>query len=186
MAFRKLQRVHYSTGRLLAAEDFVFEQNYFLEREKLHNQLLHGSGIVDGLEVSISQERIVIQPGCALDCLGNMICVPEVSEMNPAQADNLIYVVLHYRESETDQGPVLGQLFDSGEESTAPTRIIETFQLTYESGNPFQSHRRHFFGFQTCCQPHGVPLARLSLIRSRWSTDARFIAPRMKDVKRSK
>lgn len=68
-----LQRNRYFSGRLLSAKDFELEQNYFLEKQRLHNRLLHGSGIVAGLEVSLNQNSIVVQSGCALDCQGNLI-----------------------------------------------------------------------------------------------------------------
>jgi hypothetical protein len=181
----KLQRIRYFGGRLLLARDFELEQNYFLEKHRLHNRLLHGSGIVIGLEVSLDQAQIVVQPGCALDCLGNLICVPEATQVPlPTEGDNLLYVKLEYRECITDPAPVPGEPCETEEVGMATNRITEMFQLTYESGNPFQRHPRHFCGFQACGQPHGVPLVRLCRSGGRWSLDGRFIAPRMASLRK--
>ena len=45
------ERNRYFTGKLLVARDLVQEQAYFLGRHRLHNRLLHGWGVVCGLEV---------------------------------------------------------------------------------------------------------------------------------------
>jgi hypothetical protein len=182
--FPKLQRVRYSFGQLLSVADFELEQTYFLEKTRLHNRLLHGSGIIVGLEVALSHSSIAVQPGCALDCVGNMIFVSEALEAKPPDGtDNPVYIMLHYRECETDLIPVVGEPCETGEQNIEASRITESFQLNYESGNPFQSHSLHFCGLHACGQPHGVPLARLSRTRSRWSIDGRFIAPRMVSCK---
>ena len=50
-----LERVHYFSRQLITAEDMTVEQNYFLTKLRKHNLNLHGSGIVRGCEVKISQ-----------------------------------------------------------------------------------------------------------------------------------
>lgn len=70
-----LDRNRYFTGKYMRARDFAADQDYFLDRHRLHNRLLHGWGIVCGLEVS-SEKRsgcpveIVVEPGIAIDCCG--------------------------------------------------------------------------------------------------------------------
>src|ERR1700719_3471012 len=44
-------RLRYFYGRMLSAEDFQTEQNFFREKLKLHNRCLHGYGVVCGLRV---------------------------------------------------------------------------------------------------------------------------------------
>jgi hypothetical protein len=79
-------RVHYDTGVLLDAEDFVDEQTYHRTRLARALAYLHGSGTVVGLGVSPPQRlgsgpapdwEVHVQPGLALDRYGRLIEVPE-------------------------------------------------------------------------------------------------------------
>ncbi len=176
----KLRRNGYFEGQVLSAEDFEMEQNYFLEKQRLHNRLLHGSGVVTGLEVSIGRACVAVQPGGALDCLGNMVCVLEVTSFPPPNDGNrALYVVLRYRECEEDSVPVPGKPCRSEEDAMAPSRIVESFELALCPEDPFRDHPRHFCGFRACGQPHGVPLARLCRSGNIWSLDPQFLIPRM-------
>lgn len=47
----EFRRLKYSYGQLLGAADFQTEQNYFREKQRLHNRCLHGYGVVCGLLV---------------------------------------------------------------------------------------------------------------------------------------
>lgn len=46
------ERINYYYGQALGVADFQTEQNYFLEKLRLHNRCFHGYGIVCGLEVT--------------------------------------------------------------------------------------------------------------------------------------
>ena len=50
----KLQRVRYFNGQVLGVDDFNTEQNYFIEKHRLHNRHVHGWGVVNGLSPWIS------------------------------------------------------------------------------------------------------------------------------------
>jgi hypothetical protein len=81
-----LKRVRYFAGQLLTAADFEAEQRYFLERHRRHNRLLHGWGVVSGLEVSSDGNRggsVRVGPGFALDCVGDeiVLCEPRVQAL---------------------------------------------------------------------------------------------------------
>jgi hypothetical protein len=82
----RAERLHYSTGELLGADDFRDEQTYHrrqLARALLH---LHGSGTVAGLRVvhahrpgtpGVSDEvELRVEPGLAVDHAGRLIEVP--------------------------------------------------------------------------------------------------------------
>jgi hypothetical protein len=81
-------RVNYKTGVLLNADDFVAEQNYHRGRLARALTSVNGSGTLAGLKVvheeeqlatdeqAGSPERIVIEPGIAIDRLGRLIEVP--------------------------------------------------------------------------------------------------------------
>ena len=53
-AVPELTRLRYFHGRGLSALDLRREQAYHLERHRLHNRLLHGWGIVCGLDVEVA------------------------------------------------------------------------------------------------------------------------------------
>jgi hypothetical protein len=75
-----LERPNYFTGRLLGAADFTAEQSYFLDRLRRHNRLLHGYGVVCGLQVRCADPAsavITIDPGYAIDAWGDEIFVGE-------------------------------------------------------------------------------------------------------------
>lgn len=81
-------RVNYQTGVLLNADDFVAEQNYHRGRLARALTSVNGSGTLAGLkvvhepeqvataELPAVPERIVIEPGIAIDRLGRLIEVP--------------------------------------------------------------------------------------------------------------
>lgn len=71
-----VERNRFFTGKYMTARDFSTDQHYFVNRNQLHNRLLHGWGIVYGLTVahhpepSCANRWVIIKPGVALDCLG--------------------------------------------------------------------------------------------------------------------
>ena len=82
-------RVHYETGVLLNAEDFLAEQNYHRGRLARALAYVNGSGTLAGLQVMHEaaipaseetgdgvDERIMVDPGLAIDRLGRLIEVP--------------------------------------------------------------------------------------------------------------
>ena len=62
-----LQRVNYAHGQLLGVDDFRAEQDYVRRRLSRHNRLLHGVGIVCGLDVTVERDddgsRVVDRAG---------------------------------------------------------------------------------------------------------------------------
>jgi hypothetical protein len=152
-----LVRNHYFAGRLLGAEDFQLEQDYVRERLRRRNRALHGAGIVEGLQVSVDPdggggEQIVVQPGLALDPLGEEIEVRcEASASLPATGDQLI-VALSYTERLTHPAPA------SGEQQVQFTRVEETFALQVEA----------------TAGEHAVALARLNRTADGWKVDEAF------------
>lgn len=164
-----LQRVNYVSGMLLGVDDFRVEQNYFRSRLNRHNRLLHGSGIVEGLAVTVEDgtngptgPQLTLAPGFALDRLGNEICVdaPVVLAL-PAQAAALL-VQLSYAEQATGPVPLPG---GSPLDPTAvqTTRITETFTASLAAEPAVDA----------------VIVARLRQVRGRWRVDAGFKALRL-------
>lgn len=82
--FRRINhRINYFKGFFIQAQDLQDEQQYHMQKRKLHNRFLHTSGVVrgclDNLNVSASEDgtSIYIAPGCAVDGLGREIYTAE-------------------------------------------------------------------------------------------------------------
>lgn len=78
---RQLERTRYFSRQLIRADDLTKDQQYHREKRHLHNRLLHGWGIVCGLEVvknplSGAPLNVTICPGYALSPQGDEIYVP--------------------------------------------------------------------------------------------------------------
>lgn len=104
----KRQRIY--DGLLITADSWQQTQRYQRQRQGFHYQTLSQGGIVEGLGVSLrypgSEEAelgrwLVIQPGAALDALGNPIIVPtpqyyDVKIETRRGTSQTIYVVASY------------------------------------------------------------------------------------------
>lgn len=81
-----LERPRYFPRQLLTADDMRAEQDYFREKQRRHNRLLHGWGVVCGLEVVPDAEAgplaVSICPGYALGPFGDEIYVPEPAKLD--------------------------------------------------------------------------------------------------------
>jgi hypothetical protein len=66
---------------MLSARDLADEQKYFNEKRWLINRAVLGWGIVCGLDVSVDQGCVIVQPGLALDCCGHEILVCEAQKL---------------------------------------------------------------------------------------------------------
>ncbi len=156
------KRVHYTLGLVLGEDEFLQEQLHFLERDKLHNRLLHGYGVACGLRVSTAPEggdvEVRVEPGLAVTPRGHVVRVPEAqcAGLNawllrhrdevlgrlgspPAPGPLPLYVRLCFRECETDPVPIPGGPCRSQEDSLAPSRITESFELELALDPPDQA-----------------------------------------------
>lgn len=155
-----LERNRFFYGKLLTAEDFIAEQNYFNTKLRLLNSLLFGSGVIAGLNVIKTDERsVAIDRGVALDNAGREIIVPEpmIVKINELDGyDEFIrentdytraYLCIEYNETRTQpiHSIAAGALED---ENNGPeyNRIAEGFSLyiTAEApeGNPCVAEER--------------------------------------------
>ncbi len=83
------ERVRYFSRQLITAEDMRAEQEYILNKLRRHNRMLHGTGVVCGLEVSDATDtehpqRVAVTCGYALTPLGDEVCVTRVSYLDLA------------------------------------------------------------------------------------------------------
>lgn len=142
-------RNHYFTGKLLVERDFRQEQEYYVDKLRLHAQRLHGSGVVCGLKVvqhdnPACRDRFVcVQPGFAIDCCGHDILVIEkdcidLTQLAPIQAlkkkndtvTHTLQVRICYKECPTEPIPVLYDDCGCDDTQCAPNRILESYEIT--------------------------------------------------------
>jgi hypothetical protein len=71
------RRINFFDGRLLTAADLRAEQAYARERQWLHHRLLHGTGVVHGLDVGVEGGELRVSPGLAVDGCGRLLTLPD-------------------------------------------------------------------------------------------------------------
>jgi hypothetical protein len=72
------ERVAYYPGQFLTDKDLNLDQAYQNAKRRMHNRLLHGNGVVCGLEVTQAtpgSSLVTVHPGSAIDPEGNEIFV---------------------------------------------------------------------------------------------------------------
>ncbi len=166
-------RVNYFDGRVLTADDFRAEQNYHREKMWLHNRMLHGYGIVSGLEVAVQENendgaQIVLAPGYALDGYGRELIVPDALTVNIARDRHDFVVFLKYVE-QADASSLVS--VPDGEPQAA--RILETVQVLFEAPAERMTP-------PTARPDFAIPLARLRRPSRQWQHDRNFRPPRAK------
>lgn len=78
------ERNNYFYGKLMTVRDFFAEQCYFNEKRWLINRMVHGWGVVCGLDVTLKEgetDKVIVSPGLAIDCCGREILVCEEQEV---------------------------------------------------------------------------------------------------------
>ncbi|MEO5851908.1 MAG: hypothetical protein ABIQ15_05295 [Nocardioides sp.] len=137
----RTSRLRWFTGRFITAHDLTAEQEYFLDRHRLHNRLLHGWGAVCGLEVhphdraDCAHEWVWVDAGIAIDCLGREIVLPcreavqwQVDPQRTSDEDALAVLCLRYDECLTDPLPAIVGGCEQGT-ATELSRVVERWRL---------------------------------------------------------
>lgn len=170
----RLKRPRYFVGQLLTADDFRAEQQYHLDRQWQHNRMLHGYGIVVGLEVGLEvadngSTRVIVSPGFALDGWGRELVVTEpLSVFLPGDRHDLT-IYLKYVEQDDDDDDTKAVAPRSGSAS-----VIESALVIFE---PSTSE----FALGATTRPdYAIPIARLRRPRQEWQRDKNFRPPRAK------
>lgn len=108
MPFKKNR---YFYGKLLTADDFEQEQQYFDDKRRMINRWVLGAGIVAGLEViRVDDYSISVEMGMALDYTGREIVVdmPVIrklsmidgyEEVSMAEGDESMYLCIEYHQT---------------------------------------------------------------------------------------
>jgi hypothetical protein len=177
-------RPNYFSGKLLSAEDLKLEQDYFLDKTRLHNRCLHGCGVACGLGIAVgtgASPVVKVEPGCAIDSFGNLIEVTETVEMSfdPGVKQSACYILLRYKECASDGVPVPLEPDQNGSGATQPNRIRETFEVYFEEQDPI-TNRKSQAGQKACGAPRPLAIGRLRRMRRGWILDRKFVRPRCK------
>jgi len=145
-----LERNRYFTGKFMTARDFQGEQDYTRSRQQLHNRMMHGWGIVSGLEVRPNPNKecrnatVVIKAGMGLDCCGREVILPtdyvlEVPRPGPAgdetanqkaeEAHEQRLLCISYGEQDIELVPSIYDDSGTGAEQANRIREVATFRL---------------------------------------------------------
>ncbi|HWN08076.1 MAG TPA: hypothetical protein VNO50_02150 [Pyrinomonadaceae bacterium] len=160
-----MERTSFHAGQLLTADDLNREQDYFRNKLKRHNRVLHGFGVVSGLRVSIAGGKVLVEPGFALDCEGNEIAISEPQMMNPLSAtaaSRVAYVNIRYAESCTEK------------------TTIESFEIGFGEENTNRGHRHRRAKWLACGMAHPLTIAKLRNNSQGWSVDRGYRPPEIK------
>ena len=173
-------RVNYEFGLVLGVNEFRQEQVYFLEKEYLHNRALHGYGTVSGLNVTLADTgddiQVAVQPGIGVDQFGRTFVIrqeqcalleawlakqqktPGVEIPIVEDGEIVVYLVATYDECADALVKIAGQPCSTGDQTTAASRIRDSFNLALRF------------------QPPGMPawdaVRRFALLMARVTIDA--------------
>jgi len=137
----KFERNKFFYGKLMTVRDFELEQNYFNGKRHLLNRLIHGVGLLCGLEVDNpiiegNTLEINLTSGAALDCWGREIVVDKTYEGLEVKGtfDNtkLNYLYLKQKPCLKDPVPVLANA-STCEQECCYSRITEGFEVVLGS-----------------------------------------------------
>lgn len=176
-SYNDIKRTDYFHGMLMTERDFREEQIYQIEKRKLLNRMLHGWGVVCGLNVKPTNPpspNIIVEGGLALDCFGNEILVCEEQTVDltvkpcattaaydpcaqyvPEPLDQALYVVIKYDERGTKPEPVYAPGGSCEEKNCNFSRIQEGFCIEVWDHPPDAPEPG--FTTQPCTEPFPCP-----------------------------
>jgi hypothetical protein len=107
------KRINFFKGFLTTEKDWNDAERYHIDKRRLHNKMLHSSGIVHGyasdLKVSARARgdlSVEVQPGYAIDGMGNDLMIHDATIRNinleEFRLPQTVYIVLRYFEELTD------------------------------------------------------------------------------------
>jgi hypothetical protein len=161
----QLARNNYFTGKLLVERDFREEQDYFLGKDRRHNQELHGWGVVCGLKVKQHPDEncrdryVIVEPGTAIDCCGHEILVEreeyvEFEHLIPAEwfevpdgetqpPEHTIQICLRHVECPTEDVPALFDDCGCDDDACKPNRIRDAYDVELVLDPARHAHALH-------------------------------------------
>jgi hypothetical protein len=156
-----VKHVKYSHGMVLGVDDLTQEFSYVAQRDQWIIRDLIGYGTAWGLQVSANMgangPEIVVSPGVGVNPRGQLMRVApaqcavlndwlkarteDVTRLrelvgSPPVARLQLYVVLSYAECMTDPVPIAGEPCRTEQDSVAPSRIADDFNLELRFAPP--------------------------------------------------
>jgi hypothetical protein len=152
-----LTRNRYFFGKLMSVADSEQEQSYLRTKHRRHNRLLHGVGIVSGLEVTLETgqaggDRVIVSPGVAIAPDGEELVVCDPVSLDVCVGPAVCYVTLILNERSVD--PTVDD---------EPTRVEESAEV----------------GASDDVASGQLAIARLKLDGGVWRLDPGFSPPRV-------
>jgi hypothetical protein len=150
------ERNRYFYGKLLTVRDFESEQKYFNDKRRMMNRLLHGSGVLTGLQVvAVDEKSVSVEMGAAIDALGREIVVPSPMTMKLSMMDGFsnnqyaknVYLCIAYDEKEKEPVHAVANSSVRSDEINDYNRVLESYRLFIREDAP---------------DPVSLPLATLS------------------------
>ena len=144
------ERPNYFAGQYLLEDDFEIQHKYLSDRQRYHNQSLHISGIIEGLEVTVIQDAksVQIKSGSAINSSGDLIILKE--NITFSDFKNLTDGVLYIQYAQDKQVQQQKDVPDSY------TRWIE----------------KPILGFATTIPENSVKLGKLTIAQNTVTLDA--------------
>jgi hypothetical protein len=107
------KRINFFKGFLTTEKDWNDAERYHIDKRRLHNKMLHSSGIVYGyaMDLKVSARArgdlsVEVQPGYAIDGMGNDLMIHDAAIRNinleEFRLPQTVYIVLRYYEELTD------------------------------------------------------------------------------------
>jgi hypothetical protein len=133
------ERNRWFAGKFMAPRDFAADPDYLLSRHRLHNRMLHGWGIVCGLDVEhdprpeCARRWVVVTPGLGLDCHGReLVLEHELRFELPLDEEHTepFLLGLRYTETAIEQVPVLDPEHGCAGSRAEANRVREGVELT--------------------------------------------------------
>lgn len=135
--FRGFKRNKYYPSKLLTADSFIMEQDYYINKRKFINELLYCGGVVSGLRTEkTGSKEVTVSPGTAIDYSGNEIVVDKAEKTYPdspglAVPGGWAFLCLEYAQNPSSEtfAPFL-----KGSEKYQNDVVEEKYKLFWQKG----------------------------------------------------
>ncbi len=151
LSYLNFERNRYFYGKLLSVDDFETEQRYMNDKRRLINRLVHGTGVVCGMEViQADDESVSVEMGLALDFAGREIVIQEPVTKKLSMLDGFsdyqeddeanqnMYLCIAYDEKEKEAVHSIAARQQAGR-SEEYNKYAESYRLYLTSREPEES-----------------------------------------------
>ncbi|MCR8633783.1 hypothetical protein [Paenibacillus radicis (ex Xue et al. 2023)] len=132
------ERNRYFYGKLLTVRDFESEQKYFNDKRRMMNRLLHGAGVITGLQViAVDDKSVSVEMGAAIDALGREIIISSPVTLKLSMMDGFtnneyaknVYLCIAYDEKGKEPVHSVANAAVRSDEISEYNRVLESYRL---------------------------------------------------------